>query len=79
MKFLISKSLVKKWLRKGWNYYHTDDPKGKEVFFISDDRKSSITFKHGFKGRLLLDTTNITIDETLGELIEETRKELGLT
>lgn len=78
MDYLISKSLVKKWLKHGWTYYHTDNPKGKEVFFINDDRKSSIIFKHGFKGRLLLDTTNITIDEVLTDLIEETRKELGL-
>lgn len=75
---LISKELARKWVQKGWSYYHTDSSDGREVFFIGNERKSSIVFKHGFKGRLLLDTTNVTIDDTLGELIEETRKELGL-
>ena len=78
MEFLVSKALRQKWLRQGWNYYHTDDGTLKEVFFIGDERKSTIVFKHGFKGRLLLDTTIVTVDDELAELIEETRKELGL-
>ena len=78
MEILISKALYQKWLKKGWQYYHTDDGTLKEVFFIGNERKSTIVFKHGFKGRLLLDTTNVTVDDELAELIEETRKELGL-
>ena len=79
-KQFISNELRAGWAKVGFDYYHTLDSKGlaKDVFFINHDTHSSITFKHGYKGRMLLDTKNLTIDEKLEGLIENTRKELGL-
>lgn len=77
-KQFISNELRGKWLKKGFSYYHTTKDGVTEVFFINHDTKSTIIFKHGYKGRMLLDTKNLTIDDKLEELIETTRIELGL-
>lgn len=79
IQYLISKPLRSKWEGLGFKYYHTDKEGNKEVFFMNHDKKSTIVFKHGFKGRMVLDTTNLVVDERLETIIEETRKELGLT
>lgn len=78
LKFLVSKELRAKWEKLGFQYYHTDKEGYKEVFFVNRDKKATIVFKHGFKGRMVLDTTNLEVDSTLEDIIEETRKELGL-
>lgn len=75
---LVSKSVRSKWEKLGWKYYHTDKDGVKEVFFLNKDAKASVVFKSSTKGRLLLDSTNLNVDEELEELIDETRKELGL-
>lgn len=67
-----------KWERLGFQYYHNEKDGVKEVFFMNRDKKATIVFKHGFKGRMVLDTTNLVVDERLEDIIEETRKELGL-
>lgn len=74
----VSKKIRDKWSKLGWKYYHTDKDGVKEVFFLNADAKASVVFKSSNKGRLLLDSTNLTVDEELEELIDETRKELGL-
>jgi hypothetical protein len=48
------------------------------VFFLNPDQKASVVFKSSNKGRLLLDSANLTIDDALEDLIDETREELGL-
>lgn len=78
LKFLISKVLRAKWEQIGFQYYHTDNNGEKEVFFVNRDKNATIVFKHGFKGRMVLDTTNLEITAPLESIIEETRKELGL-
>lgn len=78
IKYLISKPLRLKWERLGFQYYHNEKDGVKEVFFMNRDKKATIVFKHGFKGRMVLDTTNLVVDERLEDIIEETRKELGL-
>ena len=75
---LVSKSVRNKWEKLGWKYYHTDKDGVKEVFFLNPDAKASVVFKSSTKGRLLLDSTNLNVDEVLEDLIDETRKELGL-
>lgn len=75
---LVSKTLREKWSKLGWNYYHTDKDGVKEVFFLNPDHKASVVFKSSTKGRLLLDSTNLNVDESLEELIDATREELGL-
>lgn len=74
----VSKILRSKWEKLGWKYYHLDKEGKREVFFLHPDLKSSVTFKSSHKGRLLLDSRNLTIDEELEDLIDETREELGL-
>jgi len=75
---LVSKTIRNKWEKLGWKYYHTDKDGVKEVFFLNPDQKASVVFKSSNKGRLLLDSTNLTIDDALEDLIDETREELGL-
>jgi hypothetical protein len=75
---LVSKTIRNKWEKLGWKYYHTDKDGLKEVFFLNPDQKASVVFKSSNKGRLLLDSANLTIDDTLEDLIDETREELGL-
>lgn len=75
---LVSRNVRDKWEKLGWKYYHTDKDGVKEVFFLNPDAKASVIFKSSAKGRLLLDSTNLNVDEVLEDLIDETRKELGL-
>jgi len=75
---LVSKTIRNKWEKLGWKYYHTDKDGIKEVFFLNPDQKASVVFKSSNKGRLLLDSANLTIDDALEDLIDETREELGL-
>lgn len=75
---LVSKTLRDKWEKLGWKYYHTDKDGVREVFFLNPDDKASVIFKSSSKGRLLLDSANLTVDEALEELIDATREELGL-
>jgi hypothetical protein len=75
---LVSKTIRNKWEKLGWKYYHTDKDGVKEVFFLNPDQKASVVFKSSNKGRLLLDSANLTIDDALEDLIDETREELGL-
>lgn len=75
---LVSKTLREKWEKLGWKYYHTDKDGIKEVFFLNPDAKASVIFKSSSKGRLLLDSANLNVDEDLEELIDATREELGL-
>lgn len=74
----LTKALRAKWEKLGFTYYHTDKDGVREVFFLNKDAKSTIVFKSTEKGRMLLDTTNLTITAELDDLIDETRKELGL-
>ena len=75
---LVSKTIRDKWEKLGWKYYHTDKDGVKEVFFLNPDAKATIIFKSSNKGRLLLDSTNLTVTDEIEELIDETREELGL-
>lgn len=75
---LVSKTLRDKWEKLGWKYYHTDKDGVREVFFLNPDDKASVIFKSSSKGRLLLDSANLTVDEALEDLIDATREELGL-
>lgn len=75
---LVSKTLRDKWEKLGWKYYHTDKDGVREVFFLNPDQKASVIFKSSSKGRLLLDSANLTVDEALEDLIDATREELGL-
>lgn len=75
---LVSKTLREKWEKLGWKYYHTDKDGVREVFFLNPDDKASVIFKSSSKGRLLLDSANLTVDEALEDLIDATREELGL-
>lgn len=76
----VSNELRGIWKKLGFDYYHTFPKEGEtaEVFFINHDKHSTITFKSGYKGRMLLDTKNLTVNDKLEELIENTRNELGL-
>jgi hypothetical protein len=79
-KQFISNELRAGWQKQGYSYYHTEGgyEKSPEVFFINHDLKSTVTFKKGKSGRMILDSKNFNVDDVIMELIEQTKLELGL-
>lgn len=79
-KQFISNELRAEWLKQGFDYYHTEGGynKSPEVFFVNHDVKSSVIFKKGKNGRMILDSTNFEVDDEILGLIEKTKEELGL-
>lgn len=67
-KYYVDLATRKLWKNEGFDYYHKTNG---EVIFINRDKKSSISFVV-VEGKLIYDTVNLTIDETLDTLISKT-------